>query len=280
MATIRYTSNNVLLYKDFSCKQFGMINEFKLPKTGTTGKIEILTPAHLPQVLALHEATRAALPEKQKMFVLPQAPDYFEKFLGQKAGQMIGISTNGQLVAQIIVMGPLTREDAVAKRAVTRNDIAYHHVGVMDTLVAIKSMAVHPEFRGNELSQHLVQAALELPLTHNVDHAFAQISVENTRSWELFLRNGFGIVAAAVDPTDSKPRFILQKPLGGFSFDMAPSADDVDPATDFPAIMLLTHREGLIGRIDDDATLLGELKLAFSGNAELEGALPIIEVGG
>ena len=111
---------------------------------------------HRADVLGLHEATRAALPEEQKMFVLPQPASYFEKFLAGKSGLMLGVRAGGKLIAQLVVMGPLTLEEVIGKRAVTRNDIAYHHVGALDRIVAIKSMAVHPDFRGNELSQHIL----------------------------------------------------------------------------------------------------------------------------
>ncbi|MGE3622803.1 MAG: GNAT family N-acetyltransferase [Bdellovibrionales bacterium] len=267
-------TNNVLFYKDFACRKSAMKNEFTLPKSGETAKIEVLKPAHLEQALALHEATRAALPDAQKMFVLPQAPDYFKKFLNKKAGAMLGVMAGDRLVAQLVVMGPLSLEDILSNKAVTRNDVAFHHVGVMDKAAVIKSMAVHPDYRGNELSQHILAAALNLPLLRKADHAFAQISANNARSWELFLRNGFGIVGAGIDPGDNQPRFILQKPLAGFSFDFAPSADDVDPAGDFQAIIRLTQREGLIGRIDEDATLLGELRLAFSASTDISGIIP------
>jgi len=274
MVEDKHIPNNILFYKDYSCRKSSMVNQFTLSKSGASATIEVLTPAHLPKVLALHEATRAALPEAQKMFVLPQSSGYFEKFLNGQSGIMLGVSTNGQLIAQLVLMGPLALEDVIAKRAVTRNNIAFHHVGVFDTVVAIKSMAVHPDFRGNELSQHILAAALEQPLVQNADHAFAQISADNERSWELFLRNGFGLVAAATDPGDQKGRFILQKPATGFSFDMAPSADDVDPVKDFQAITQLTQREGLIGRLDEGASLTSGLRLVFSASAELEGPLP------
>jgi ribosomal protein S18 acetylase RimI-like enzyme len=273
-----HSANNVLFYKDFPRKKRSMFNEFTLPKTGGKASAELLTPAHLEQVLALHEATRAALPTEQKMFVLPQKPDYFEKFLTQKEGVMLGILAGDKLVAQLAIMGPLLLEDVIGRHTVTRNDIAFHHTSALDQIVAIKSMAVHPDFRGNELSQHILTAALDLPLVHAADQVFCQISVDNTRSWELFLKNGFGIVGAAVDPGDQKARFILQKPAHGFALDIAPSADDVDPVEDFQGIMKLTQREALIGHIDENAPTKG-LRLAFSASAETAAALSRVAEG-
>ena len=173
---------------------------------------------HLDEVLALQDITRAALPEGQKMFVLPQPAAYFEKLLKRENGLMVGIRVDGKLVAQIVLMGPMTLEEAIDRNAITRSDVMFHHAAPTETVVVAKSMAVHPDLRGNGLSQHLLQAMLAQPVARIADHVFAQISVENNRSWELFMRNGFSIVAAAIDPVDNKARFVLQKPALGFAF--------------------------------------------------------------
>src|ERR1700735_4804971 len=100
-----------------------MLREYKLPKANVTAAIQILEPEHLMQVLMLQEVTREALPEDQKMFVLPQKPDYFEKFLTRKNGLMVGIRADGLLIAQMAVMGALTLEEAVERNAITRNEV-------------------------------------------------------------------------------------------------------------------------------------------------------------
>jgi ribosomal protein S18 acetylase RimI-like enzyme len=274
MAASFHKPDNVLFYKALPCRKPAMINEFSLQKTGEKATIQVLTQADLAQVMALHEEVRAALSDEQKMFLLPQNADYFEKFLSQKSGVMLGISAGGKLIAQLALMGPLSLDDISTRHSITRNDVTFHHVEPLDSVIAIKSMTVSPNYRGNELSQHILTAALELPLIKTADHAFAQISVENTRSWELFLKNGFGVVAAGIDPVDKKPRFILQKPAQNFSFDMAPSADDVSPTDDFSAIIRLTQRDALIGRIDDLVSSSANIRLAFSSIAELAASPP------
>jgi GNAT superfamily N-acetyltransferase len=198
----------------------------------------------------LQDDTRAALPEDQKMFVLPQKAEYFEKLLARKNGFLIGISVRKQLIAQIAVMGALTLEEAVERNAITRNEVSFHHAEPTDLVAIAKSMSVHPAWRGNELSQHLLQAMLDIPSVRAAEHVFAQVSAENTRSWELFLKNGFGIIAASVDPIDFKPRFILQKPALRFAFYPSPSVEAIEPIADFTAIMRFTARELLIGQID------------------------------
>jgi hypothetical protein len=241
-----------------------MLKEFKLRKAGTTASVEILGPEHLAQVLALQDDTRHGLPDAQKMFVLPQQPDYFEAPLKRQNGMMIGIRVNGQMVAQMVLMGHQSLDEAVDKQRVTRNDISFYHAKTSDLTVIAKSMAVHPLWRGNDLSQNLLECIMELPLVRAADHIFAQISVDNVRSWELFLRHGFGIVAAAIDPSDKKPRFIVQRPALGFAFHHTPSVDNMDPVADFAAIMRLTQGEALIGRLDEGDVF----KLSFYADAE------------
>ena len=237
-----------------------MIREFKLVKAAETAHIDILGIEHLAQVLALQDATRSALTEEHKMFVLPQSSEYFVRLLERRNGLMVGVRVKGQLIAQMALMGPMTLEDAVNRNTITRNEIPFHHAEASDLTVVAKSMAVHPAWRGNELSQHILEAALDQPLARTADHVFAQISVENARSWELFLRHGFGIVAAAIDPSDLKPRFVLQKPALGLALHAIPSIDNLDPSTDFAAIMRLTGREALIGQLDEHGL---NFRLAF-----------------
>jgi N-acetylglutamate synthase-like GNAT family acetyltransferase len=236
-----------------------MLKEITLPRASEAAAIEILGLQNLDQVLRLQDATRAALPDAQKMFVLPQTPAYFERLLKRENGQIIGVMVKDQLVAQMVVMGVMTLDEVTQQQKLTRNEVLFHHAEPSDLIVMMKSMAVHPDWRGNDLSQTMLESALELPFVRAADHVFAQMSADNVRSWELFLRHGFGIIAAAVDPGDLKARFIVQKPALGFSLHHTQSVDDVDPAADFAAIMRLTQREALIGKLDDGVGF----KLAF-----------------
>lgn len=237
-----------------------IVRTFTLTKTDDDASIEVLGPEHIVQVLSLQDETRNALPPDHKMFVLPQSVDYFTALLSKKNGILIGVRSKGQLVAQIALMGPMTLEDAIARNAITRNEIPFHHAENSDMVVIAKSMAVHPGWRGNELSQRLLEAALNHPNARTADHVFAQISVDNARSWELFLRHEFGIVAAAIDPTDQKPRFILQKAALGLALHPEASIDNLDPSADFATIMRATGREALVGQLDENGL---SFRLAF-----------------
>jgi GNAT superfamily N-acetyltransferase len=226
------------------------IREFFLPKAKLTASVEVLDLSHMAQVLAVQDETRTALLPAEKRFVIPQTPAYFQRLLSQENGMMIGIRCNGQLIAQMAVMGAMSLPDALENDSITRNNVRLHHAEPSDMIVIAKSMAVLPTWRGNELSQHLLESALSLPFVRSADHMFAQISANNVRSWDVFLKQGFGIVAAAIDPIDNQPRFILQKPALGFALHPVASAVDIAPSTDFEAVVRLTEREALVGQVD------------------------------
>lgn len=230
------------------------MQSFVLPKSGQTASVGLLGPEHLSQTQALLAETRAALPESEKMFVLPQPQSYFENMLARRYGVMIGVVADHQVIAQMAIMGSLTLDEAIERNAITRNDVYFHHAQSNEVVVVAKSMAAHPRWRGNGLAQILMKAALDLPMCRAADHMFAQASVDNMRSWAMFMRFGFGVVAAAVDPNDRKPRFVLQRPTLGFGLREAPSVEGVSPTASFAAMMRLTSREALIGQIPSGST--------------------------
>ncbi len=248
------------------------MKDFLLPINGTPARLLVLGEADLTDVLSLQNAARDALPSDKKHFILQRDIAYFQHLLAHATGQMAGIRANGKLVAHIALMGPLTLREALAMHAITYNDVAFHHAALTDSVVVFKSLASHPDWRGNSLAHHLVSFALELPFTQICRHAFAQISVGNKRSWDVFAHQGFGIVAAAYDPSDKHPRFIFQKPSFGFDLAEEICADEVDPIADFPAIISLTQREALVGLYEDGSTE----KLRFMRNREALNLMPVI----
>jgi len=245
---------------------------FTLPKIGEMAELSVLADLDLSDVCALQEASRAALPEDKKRFILPQSAAYFQNLLMRQTGKMIGIRTDGKLIAQMALYGPIELREAIALKLITRNDVPFHHASLPDRVVIFKSMVSHPDWRGNDLGKNMISFALKTQLVRGADHVFAQISTGNKRSWDVFARQKFGIVAAAHDPEDGMPRFIFQKPA--FDFDFSPEiiADDVDPIIDFPAIITLTQREGLIGMYGEHAVD----KLIFLRSREATNLMPTI----
>jgi ribosomal protein S18 acetylase RimI-like enzyme len=248
------------------------MKEYTLSKTGGTARVNILGADDIADVLALQDATRAALPAGMKMFVLPQGTAYFQNMLMNQTGMMVGIRTEGKLIAQMVLMGPMPLREAIALHAITNNDVAFPHAALTDSVVIFKSMAVHPNWRGNDLAKNLVTFALDMPFTRVAAHVFAQVSVGNKRSWDVFARQGFGIVAAAHDPNDGQPRFVFQRP--SFGFDLSPEVivDDVDPSADFAAIVNLTQRDALVGLYEQGSTD----KLALMRNREASNLMPTL----
>ncbi|MBV8061054.1 MAG: GNAT family N-acetyltransferase [Alphaproteobacteria bacterium] len=242
-----------------------MTREFSLPKVGDMATARILDMSYLAQVLSLQEETCAALPESQKRFILPRTPEYFRSFLTRQSGYMVGMLYKGRLIGQLAMLGPSLLEKAIENNTITYNSVVFHHAHILDEVMVAKSVAVHPDWRGNDIAQNLLSTALEQAEARACDHVFAQVSAENIRSWEMFLQMGFGIVAAGLDPTDGKPRFVLQRPSLGFAIHHAAGAESVDPITGFASIMRLTNFEALIGQIDTTSL---SLRLNFRSSIE------------
>jgi GNAT superfamily N-acetyltransferase len=245
---------------------------FTLPKIGETAEISILKESEMADVLALQDASRAALPEDKKCFILPQSSAYFQNLLTRQTGLMVGIRTDGKLIAQMALYGPVELREAIALHLITRNDVTFHHAALAERVVIFKSMVSHPDWRGNDLGKNMLEFAMQTQLVRGADHVFAQVSSGNKRSWDVFARAQFGIVAAAVDPEDGMPRFIFQKPAFGFDFSPEISADDVDPVSDFSAIVTLTQREALVGVYGEHAID----KLIFLRSREATNLMPTI----
>ncbi len=245
------------------------MKELFLPKIGETARIGVLNSADIDSVIELHETTRAALPVDRKRYILPQPSIYFENLLNRKTGLMLGLRAKDKLVAQMALMGPMPLRQAIFDQVITHNEVPFHHASLSDPVIVLKSLASHPDWRGNDLAKNLVAFAIEYPFAQVCAHLFAQVSVGNKRSWDAFMRNKFGIVAAAYDPDDGLPRFIFQRPTFGFDLEPAIMADEVDPLADFPAIVSLTQREALIGVYGEDSAE----KLIFFRSREEEMSL-------
>jgi hypothetical protein len=248
------------------------MKDFLLPKTGSLAAIDILSEADLDDVLTLHEAARAALPADRKHFLPPQGTAYFQNLLTHQTGLLVGIRAANKLIALMALEGPLTLREAIAFHSITNNDVPYHHASLADTVVVFKSMATHPDYRGNDLEKELLSFAATLPFAQVSGHVFAQIAVGNKRIWNAFISQKFCIVSAVYDSEDNQPRFIFQKPA--FGFDLIPHliADEVDPIADFPAIVALTQREGLVGHYEHGS----KEKLSFVRNREEINLMPVI----
>ncbi len=196
------------------------MKEIKLSQTGAVARIDLLGGPDLADVLTLQDKACAALPTNMKSFLAPQAMTAFQNLLTRQNGVMIGIRANNILIAQMALMGPLPLRDAVQRQAVSFNNISFHHAKLNDNIVIFcKSLAVHPDWRGNGLAQNLVAFALELPVAQVAAHVFVQVAAANKRDRDAFIKQGFGIVAAVYDVKDGLPRFVMQKPAFGFDFE-------------------------------------------------------------
>jgi hypothetical protein len=216
-------------------------------RAGGSAFIDQLGASDLPEVLALQDAAYASLSLTLKSATRFQSTAYFQNLLTRQTGVMVGVRTEGKLIAQLCLLGPMDVSEAIALHVVTDNDVPFSHAALTDSVIVFKDMSVHPHWRDTNLEASLVAYALELPMCRIANHIFTQVFAEDKKSHDTYALQGFGLVAAAEDLKSRQPTFIFQKPIFGFDFSPTIIVDDVDPILDFSAIVNLTQRDALVG---------------------------------
>ena len=241
----------------------GMGKLILLSKYNQTATVETLAPKHLDEILLLQQTIIDALPENQKRFMIERRPNYFSRFLNKIDGQMLGIFLGNRLISQGVVMSDITLGEAKEQNAITKNDIIFHYALDTDTISVIKSVGVHPEFRGNNLAQRILDAAYSLSAVKNSQHIFAQISADNHKSLEIFLRNKFFVISAHNDPTDLRTRYVLQRSKAKIKMVTPAKFKNID-FTNISLVNELTQRQLLIGVQKKNVNTLSFYQPAFS----------------
>jgi hypothetical protein len=248
------------------------MKEYLLPKTKDMAQIDILDSANLTAILALQDEVRAALPINQKNFITPRGTAYFQNLLARHTGLMVGIRTEGKLVAQMSLIGPMDLREALGLSIITPSQVPFAHAALSDNIVILKDLIIHPDWAEDQLAGQILSFALDLPFCQVADHLFTESLAANKASWGIFAAYGFGIVSATTDLKDGQPHFILQKPSFGFDFAPAIIVDDVDPLIDFPAIVNLTQREALVGVFEENSNN----RLAFFRSRDVLNIVPTL----
>ncbi len=248
------------------------MKEFTLSKTGGTAKIDILRDSDMDQVWALHGAVRASLPESQRDALLPQSETYYRNLLTHTTGLMVGVRVDSALAAMMALTEPMALREAIGLHMLGASGVFFHHASLDDMVSVFDAPLTNPVWSDGNLEKNLLSFAVWLPYAQSADHVFAQVPAGLTLGWGPLMRQKFGVVAAANDPENDVPQFILQKPSFGFDLEPCPMADEVDPVSDFSAIARLTQKQALIGVLESE----GAARLSFMRNREEASLMPVM----
>ena len=169
------------------------------PKKRSAYEVRILSGLdQLERVTALHEQVRAEMPDTQRHFLLPKAPEYFRDLLTGKIGVLLGAFAEDELVGSMAVVWAASFASAHAEGRLTCPDSEARLAKKYRAGSAgiIQSMSVQSAYLGRGFSRTLIQAAIDQAKRRGCAHLFAQIAEQNTLSWLRFLDQDFAILAA------------------------------------------------------------------------------------
>ena len=158
-------------------------------------KMQLLTPAHLPQMLGLQEEVLEWLgPEKQN-YLVPNTSESFTKyFFGPN--KAIGVFRDERLVAQAMVAFIMP---GIENKKLTNCSAAKKIIDKHSAFAVIGGILVKPSDHGKKLMQMM----LEETKTHY--HAWpiiGEVAIGNDPSENSFLKAGFENIGEGMDYSD------------------------------------------------------------------------------
>ncbi len=153
-----------------------------------------LNSAHIPPILKLQEIVESSLPDSQKTFIFPKTRSFFQTHF-EKTNPVIGVISNGTLIAQSIIRYPTAE----------RPDTGMGEMRPVDTpnkVSVIQGMLVHPDARGQKIAHTMTKSWIDLVKQADRTHLLAKATADNSSSWAVFLDSGMHIVSMEADPRD------------------------------------------------------------------------------
>lgn len=156
----------------------------------------MLHEADLKAVMQLQADVLADLTPEHRNFILPKSEKDFLGFLSKKKGVVVGVLSQGKLIAQSLLFWP---QDTGAQSGLTD---CPNWPGSADNAAVLMGMLVHPTARGNGLQQMLHGVRYELAARHHRNEALCETAAANSFSTKNCLRSGAYVISAGQDPED------------------------------------------------------------------------------
>lgn len=185
-----------------------ILNTGILPKNGKPFAVILQSEKNIEDILALQALVLSGLTEAEKCFILPKSRAFFEKHLAA-GNPVLGIVSEGQLIAQSIVVNP-------TKERPSTGMVDMRLKAKPEKVTLIQGIIVHPGYRGNALMSVMVDEWLEIAKKQGRTHAIAEVATDNEYSLAVFLKEGLTIHSTGTDPADGTKVFNIHakvKPL-------------------------------------------------------------------
>lgn len=177
-------------YSDQSLASGFLIN------SGKSYTCQLLDETHLPAVMKLQTTVIEGLASSQRNFILPKTAAEFSGFLTKEKGLMVGVITEGRLIAQGLLYWPT---DTGPGSGMTD---CPNWPGTAAKSAVIMGMLVDPQERGNNLQQILQKVRVNLAKRYNRQEILGETSAANAFSLINAMQAGAYVVSAGRDPED------------------------------------------------------------------------------
>ncbi len=209
-----------------------------------------LSPSDLPQIMALQKKVIDHLSPLNKNFIVPKTAEQFHQRMTQW-GTMIGhAAQDGTLVSYGGIVFP-TKSWPTADMLIKPQTLP-----CCPTLLSvIQNSVVDPDHRKKGLHGELIATREQLCKTQGRTHAMGEVAAANPASLKGFLKMGYHVTHASIDPDDGCLLLFVHKALDAAPSSLKPlttlSLDPVKAFTTAKELFNKGHRGHALSRTDD-----------------------------
>lgn len=178
--------------KSIVSKSDGYLKQSQKPYFCTT-----LTECDIPEMLKLQALVVQDLKPEEQVFIVQKQADDLKKILKQSDMGILGIGifSEGKLIAQSITLYPSDQHP-------DNSMVDMEETASPDKTTVISNVLVDPAYRGNNLMEIMVTHWIDMSKMLNKTDLIAEVEVNNTYSWSVFLKSGLKLHSMGKDSSD------------------------------------------------------------------------------
>lgn len=203
----RYTINNQSVWRGRLTKINGVCQNMMPSFT-----IRPLNRADAKEMENLSATIYSNLGKGEESFIHRHDKEYYHEVFDNKNIHYIGVFAGSKLIGMSYIH--LCHDKESFDDEIPGSPVDFFEAGRTSLVAAMGADCVHPEYRGNQLNQAMIQCRLELAADLGCSDAFSIIDRNNHWNMSPYFNNGFNMYATAVDPSDNGKIALMHHNLG------------------------------------------------------------------
>jgi hypothetical protein len=157
-------------------------------------QITNMTANEIDEILELQKTVYDALGKSQKAFILPKSSTFLKELFAS-GGTMIGVRSEGKLIAQSMVVNPNSRHPDTGM-------VDMPFSAPPEMISVFQGVIVHPDMRGHHLGAMMCKHWVEACQHNGRRHLMAETALTNIASQKIFFSHNMPAVSVGTDPVD------------------------------------------------------------------------------